>query len=422
MKKVTAVLLGAGDRGMSAYGSYALANPDELQFVAVAEPREDRRKQFQSLHGIKDEMAFAGWGELLNKPKMADAILICTWDTMHYQPTLKAIEKGYHILLEKPISPDPVECLHIGDLAKQYDKVFMLGYVMRYMWFMQTLKRFLDEGRIGRLMSVHYAENVGIMHFAHSFVRGNWRNSKESCPMILSKCCHDMDAFLWLVGADCVKVASFGELSHFTAKNAPKGAADRCLDGCPAKYECMFYAPDVYLRENSGFSSSVISVDTSPAGRLAALKDGPYGRCVYRCDNDVVDHQILCLEYANGVTINMSMCAFTDEFNRTMKFMGTKGQMRANLHKAEIEVADFATGARDVIRLDAEQDKHGGGDFNIMRDFVRSINGLGGHASSQVTADTINSHLIALAAEKARVENTVVEIGKFAAEIRKRMQ
>ena len=195
--------------------------------------------------------------------------------------------------------------------------------------------------------------------------------------MILSKCCHDMDAFLWLVGADCTKVASFGELTYFNAKNAPKGAADRCLDGCPAKYECMFYAPDVYLRENSGFSSTVISVDTSPEGRLKALKDGPYGRCVYKCDNDVVDHQVLCLQYANDVTINMSMCAFTDEFNRTMKFMGTKGQIRGNLHKAEIEVTDFATGARDVIRLDAEQDKHGGGDFNIMRDFVRSVNGYG---------------------------------------------
>ena len=129
MKKVTAVLLGAGDRGMSAYGSYALANPDELQFVAVAEPRQDRRKKFQELHGIKDEMAFANWQDLLDRPQMADAVLICTWDRMHFQPTVKAIEKGYHILLEKPISTDPAECLVIGDLARKYDKVFMLCYV-----------------------------------------------------------------------------------------------------------------------------------------------------------------------------------------------------------------------------------------------------------------------------------------------------
>ena len=138
MKKVTAVLLGAGDRGMNAYGSYALANPDEVQFIAVAEPREDRRRKFQQLHGIKDEMGFANWEDLLNRPRMADAVLITTWDKMHFQPAVKAIEKGYHIFLEKPISTEAEECLRIGDLAKKYDKVFMLGYVMRYMWYMQT--------------------------------------------------------------------------------------------------------------------------------------------------------------------------------------------------------------------------------------------------------------------------------------------
>ncbi|NPV54476.1 MAG: Gfo/Idh/MocA family oxidoreductase [Firmicutes bacterium] len=420
MKKVTLALLGAGDRGMNAYGSYALTNPDEAEFVAVATRNKDRRKKFQQLHGLKDEMCFASWEELLDRPKLADAILICTPDRMHFHPAVKAIEKGYHILLEKPISTDPGECLKIGEYAQEYDRVFMLCYVLRYTPFFQALKKILDNGKIGRLISIHYSENVGIMHYAHSFVRGNWRNSEESCPMILSKSCHDMDIFIWLVGAKCVKVSSFGKLSYFVEANAPKGALSRCLDGCPAKYDCIFYAPDVYLRENSGFSSTVISVDTSEQGRINALKDGPYGRCVYKCDNDVVDHQLVNLEFENDVTISFSMCAFTNECTRTMKLMGTKGEIRAALDKNELEITDFMSGTREVIHLNPYQDRHSGGDYGIMQDFIRSINGVGKELTRVTSA--VESHIIAFAAEKSRRENRVIMIEEYIEELKKQMK
>lgn len=418
VRKVTIALLGAGDRGMNAYGSYALANPDEAEFVAVASPVKDRRDKFRHMHGLKEEMCFTTWEELLDQPRLADALLICMPDRMHFAPTVEAIEKAYHILLEKPIATDPAECLKIGELASGYDRVFMLCYVLRYTPFFQALKRVLDDGRIGRLISIHYSDGVGVMHFAHSFVRGNWRSSAESAPMIVSKACHDMDMFVWLVGAKCSKVSSFGSLTCFSEANAPKGAPSRCLDGCPAKYDCMFYAPRVYLRENSGFSSTVISVDTSEQGRINALRDGPYGRCVYKCDNDVVDHQVLNLEFENGVTVGFSMCGFTNEFARTMRLMGTQGEIVGSLEENELEITDFASGTREVIHLNPYQDRHSGGDYGIMRDFISSINGAGQELTKVTGA--VDSHIIGFAAEESRRQGRVVTIEEYMKELLRR--
>uniref|UniRef100_UPI00272BC54C Gfo/Idh/MocA family protein n=1 Tax=Vallitalea guaymasensis TaxID=1185412 RepID=UPI00272BC54C len=216
MEKVTLTLLGAGQRGMGAYAPYALEYPDEVEFVAVAETDEERRNKFKELHKIKEENCFTTWEELLEKPKMSDAILICTMDDMHYEPTMKALEKGYHVLLEKPMSNNPLECVEMGDYAKKNNRVFSICHVLRYTPFFSTIKEILDEGRIGDIISIQHIENVAYWHQAHSFVRGNWRNSEETSPMILQKSCHDMDIFSWLVGSKCTNISSFGSLTHFT--------------------------------------------------------------------------------------------------------------------------------------------------------------------------------------------------------------
>lgn len=414
MRKITLVVIGAGSRAQHAYAPYALRHPDDAQIVAFAEPDIERSEIFAKQYGISSEMSFKDWRELLEREKLADAVLISTQDQMHFEPAIKALEKGYHVLLEKPMSPDPKECVIMGEYARRYDRIFAVCHVLRYTSFFSALKNLLDEGRIGQLVSIQHNENVAYWHQAHSFVRGNWRNSKESSPMILAKSCHDMDILLWLAGANCEKISSFGSLTHFKKENAPEGAAQRCLDGCPAEKECPYYAPKLYLTDNINWPTSAISNDLSLEGRIKALKEGPYGRCVYRCDNDVVDHQVVNMEFSNGVTAAFTMCAFTNESGRSLKLMGTKGEIRAVMEKNEIEIKNFNTGSKEVIYLKNSVFGHGGGDDGVVHNFVRLVQ-EGSAAKSLTSADvSVQSHLMAFAAEKSRLENKVIDIRDYA--------
>ncbi|GCE25588.1 oxidoreductase [Dictyobacter alpinus] len=415
MRKVTIALIGAGQRGMNCYAQYALKFPHEVEFVAVADAKPERRASFQALHGLADKDCYADWRELLAQPRQADAILVCTQDAMHYEPAMAALQAGYHVLLEKPMSPNPRECLEMGACAEKHERIFSICHVLRFTNFFTTIKQILDQGEIGRLISIQHNENVAYWHYAHSYVRGNWRNSQLSSPMILAKSCHDMDIMLWLAGADCEHISSFGSLTHFIAENAPAGAPERCLDGCPVADSCLYYAPRHYLNEHIGWPATTISDDHSYEGRYKALQEGPYGRCVYHCDNNVVDHQVVNLEFANQVTAVFTMCAFTENCERTIKLMGTRGEIRAAMEKGEIEVTDFATKARKVITLpDVEGTSgHGGGDFGLMRDFVRLVQYDGQQVGRTSAATSVQSHLMAFAAEEARVSRQTISLADF---------
>lgn len=414
MKKVKLALIGAGLRGVN-YTNYALQHPDEVEVVAVAEPVEDRRMCCKHAHRLPDEMCYADWREMLNQPKLADAVLICTQDDMHYEPTMRALECGYHVLLEKPMSPDPLECIRMGERARQSGLVFSICHVLRYTRFFGTIKQMLEEGRIGRLMSIQHNENVGYWHQAHSFVRGNWRNSDETSPMILAKSCHDMDILLWLAGDSCTNVSSFGSLSHFTAENAPAGAPKRCLDGCPAAEDCLYYAPKTYLTDEDNWMKLAISDDQSYDGRLKAIQEGPYGRCVYHCDNNVVDHQVVSMDFRNEVTAVFTMSAFTKECSRTIKLMGTKGEIRGAMEKNEIELIRFDRNEPELISLETPGGHagHGGGDEGLIRDFIRLV-ADGGAVQGLTSADiSVQSHMMAFAAEEARVTGKVVHMPAY---------
>jgi predicted dehydrogenase len=417
MKKVTVALIGAGQRGMDCYGKYALRYPYEVQFVAVAEPNRERREKFKQEHRLSEEQCFADWRELLAQPKLADAVLICTLDKVHFAPVIAALQAGYHVLVEKPLSPNPDECLQMGAAAEKAKKIFLVGHVLRYTNFFATIKQILNEDGIGDLISIQHNENVAFWHYAHSYVRGNWRNSTESSPMILAKSCHDMDILLWLAGADCTHISSFGSLSHFTPEHAPEGAPDRCLDGCPVAHTCPYYAPKFYLTGEPGWPASVISDDLSMEALLKALQEGPYGRCVYRCDNNVVDHQVVTIEFANGITAAFTMCAFTNDVYRTIKLMGTKGEIRGVISrdKCEIEIQEFPTQTHKVIELQNEggPQGHGGGDFGLMRHFVRLVQNDDQQSGLTSATISVQSHLMAFAAEKSRLERKVINLQEF---------
>lgn len=416
MKPIKAALIGAGQRGAQSYAPYALKHPEKIVFTAVAEPDKKRRDEFADAHRIPADHCYESYEELFEKETEIEAVLICTQDQQHVAPALKAMEKEYHILLEKPISNSLEECKEIGNLAIDYPKTFLICHVLRYTPFFKTLKKLLDENRIGELENVQWLENVGYWHQAHSFVRGNWRNSKMSSPMILAKCCHDMDLLLWLIGSDCTYLSSFGNLKHFREDKAPEGAPLRCLDGCPAKDTCPYYAPKIYIDWRDDWQADVIkkvvSQDTSDEAILKALKEGPYGRCVYHCDNDVVDHQVVNMEFANGVTAVLTMSAFSYECTREIKFMGSKGEIAGKLEDNEIYVTDFLTGKKEKVVIPVIKEGHGGGDEGIMEAFVDMVEkGRLSEGSSDV-ASAVLSHYMAFAAEKSREDRKMFSFGK----------
>ena len=407
MKPVTAVVLGAGSRG-SIYAGYAKAHPEELKIVAVAEPRQDRRSILANELEIPESGRFASWQELLAQPRMADCAFICTLDDDHTEPAVKAMELGYHLLLEKPMSNTEDECRLIADTANRTGRKLAVCHVLRYTPFYMTLKKLIDQGKIGEVTAINQIENVGYWHQAHSFVRGNWRTVRETSPMILQKSCHDMDIILWLMGKDCRRVQSFGSLRHFTSENAPEGAPARCMDGCPHAESCPYYAPRLYMdMSRTGWPVDVITTDLSEDGRRKALWEGPYGRCVYHCDNDVVDRQVVNLEFDGGAVATFTMTAFSADFSRQLKIFGTKGQIQADMGTREVVLHRFGE-EKQVIPVDTAASGHGGGDDGIMRDFLQILRE--GGESKTSAAVSLQSHLICFAAERSRKEKIVVEI------------
>lgn len=408
--KVSISVVGAGDRGKDSYALYALDYPEDLEIVAVAEPNEAKRNEFVKVHNIKEENIFTSWEELLECDRLSDGIIIATQDDMHFKPTKIALEKGYDVLLEKPMSNDITEIVALGELAKQYDNNFMICHVLRYSPFFSKLKELIESGVIGELRSMQHNENIGYYHMAHSFVRGNWRNETESSPIILAKSCHDMDIMLWLVGSKCTKISSFGSLSHFKPENAPMSSAKRCLE-CGIEKECPYSAPALYYQHIGHWPSSVITDDHTFEGVTKALKEGPYGRCVYHCDNDVCDHQVVMMEYENEVTATFNLSAFTDKTHRTIKLMGSLGEIRGDDRTSEIELTIFGQESKK-IKLDSVKGRHGGGDYGIMEDFVNLLKGNEGKALTSADV-SVESHVMAFACEKSRHQGVVVNIKEF---------
>lgn len=418
MKKMSAVLIGAGDRGARAYAPFAIANPHELDIVAVADPNAERRQKIMAQHHISDENGFETWEELLDGTQRADIAIICTMDRMHFEPTITALRSGYHVLLEKPMSPDPYECIEMERTAREQNRLLTICHVLRYTDFWSAVKKMIEDGAIGDLVSVQLNENVEVMHMSHSFVRGNWKNKEASSPMILQKSCHDMDILSWIVDKPCLRVSSYGSLMHFNEHNAPEGAPARCLDGCPVENECPFHAGKYYLGEGKGWAKK-FTEDHTNEGIIAALQTTDYGKCVYRSDNDVVDHQVVNMEFEGGATATFSMCGFTREQTRIVQIMGTKGEIRGNMEDNSLSLFSFQTKHETILNLSEPVGGHGGGDTKIVRSFLDEVRHYDEGSSSLSSASvSLRSHLMAFAAEESRLQKgKSIELDDFYNEI-----
>lgn len=451
---LTAILIGAGYQGHEVYSPYALSHPERLRFVAVAEPRDGRRARFAQEHGIPRENQFRTWEDLLAQKQMAEMAFVCTPDRLHVAPAVAALENGYDVLLEKPMATTLADCIQLVQTAERTGRLLHLCHILRYAEFFSTLHDIVTSGRLGNVVTVEHRENLLYWHMAHSYVRGDWRSSKTASPMILTKCCHDFDILYWNLGA-CTRVSSLGSLNHFRAENAPAGAPDRCTNGCPASDDCPWYAPRLYLDlipamhfarhshsavervgaalfldhpvltrvlrclippldaafDYRGWPISVISEDTSPEARLHALQTGPYGQCVYRCDNDVVDHQTVNLEFAGGASGVLVMQGHSHEQTRTMRYDGTRATLRGRFsygNDSAIEVHDHLTGRVERITPHTEGRRGGKRDEKMIASFLRAVQ----DSSCALTnaSESLESHLMAFAAEEARLSGMVVDM------------
>ena len=414
MKPITAIVLGAGQRGANVYAAYALSFPNELKIVGVAEPRADRRAAFAKEHGIPEGRCFAGWEDALRQDKFAGCVFVCTQDRMHFEPVMQALEKGYDVLCEKPMSYDRTELITMGEKARQTGRVLSICHVLRYSPFFVKLKELIDSGAIGQLVSIQHIESVGYWHMAHSFVRGNWSRSEDSCPMILAKCCHDMDIYTWLLGKKCKAVSSVGDTHLFKKECAPEGATPYCLGGCKAKENCKFDAEKIYITNpatgirngNTWMAGVACGVNPTEERTYEALKNGQYGRCVYMCDNNVVDHQQTNLLFEDGTTMSFTMCAFTEKCYRYFKAMGTNGEIEADMLSNKIHVRVFGEPEEiiDVKLLANDLKGHGGGDSGIVNDFLDMlINETEATERTTTLEHSLESHFMALAAEESRL-------------------
>lgn len=413
-KQVTVAIAGLGSRGRWTYGELLLKHPDmNAKVVAIAEPLEDRRQEAAQAFGLAPEQCYETAEEMLTQPRLADVLFVCTQDQQHAGHALPALEKGYHLLLEKPVSPHADECRRIEETAQRLNRQVAVCHVLRYTPFFGKIHQLIQEGAIGDVVSIQAIENVAYWHQAHSFVRGNWRSSDTTSPMILQKSCHDMDILLWLAGSHCARVSSYGSLSLFRPENAPAGSADRCVD-CQARENCPYDAEKIYLTNpatgllhgHTQWPCNVLALHPTEENIRKAIAEGPYGRCVYRCDNNVVDHQVVNLELENGATVNFTMCAFTSGGGRTVKVMGTMGDIWADMDQNVIRCTPFGgeTTEIDVRTLSDDLSGHGGGDRRLLTDFLQLVR-TGGTEGTRLTnvADSVESHYVALAAEYSRL-------------------
>ncbi len=404
-------LVGAGQRGMI-YSEYVYETK-KADIVAVVEPDDKKRSAAAQKFGIPLGMQFKRIEDFYQIGRIADAVIIASMDRDHYEQVMAALDLGYDILLEKPISPDPKECLKIQDKANRKGSKVIVCHVLRYTNFFAAIKEIIDSGELGKVITIQHNENVGNYHIAHSFVRGNWRRSDLSSPLIMQKSCHDMDILAWLVGSEASRISSFGSLRYFKEENAPADSSDRCLT-CKAAKDCRFDARKAYLPVAGSWPALVLTQDQTEEGILKALEEGPYGRCVYRCDNDVCDNQVVLIEFKNDVTVSFNLSGFTNKISRTIKVMCENGEIRGDDSLNQIEVTKFSSNAIDgfeqkVIHTGLTQGGHGGGDVALMDDFICQLEADSNNSRSSIT-QSVESHVMAYAAEQSRITGEIVDV------------
>lgn len=412
-KPVTIVILGAGGRG-NVYANYARRYPNAMKVVGVAEPIEYRRNRMVKQYGIPAENIYNDYRDALAVARFADAVVISTPDDLHYDPCMKALALGYQVLLEKPAAPTEKECKSILAQTKKYNGIVAVCHVLRYAPYFIALHNVLEKKVIGDIVSMQHLEPIQYAHMAHSYVRGNWRSSKATTPIILAKSCHDLDIMRWLIGKECKTISADGSLSLFKAENAPEGATLRCTDGCPHESTCPYSAIDIYVRRKAHLGVFDLKNPKDNEAIMEKLRTTGYGRCVYHCDNDQCDHYVTNMVFDDNITASFSMEAFTPWGGRRTRIMGTKGFIEGDMKS--FTVYDFRTNKisvwdKNVAEIPEYKGAgHGGGDLALLRDFLEAVDKKDSSLLSSTIDASIESHVMGFRAEKSRLSNKKVRV------------
>lgn len=415
-RQIKILVAGLGSR-WTAYESFVKKHPDDVKIVGLADANENRLKDYASQFDVPPQACFADANEMFEAGIEADGAVICTMDQLHYANAMCAMKNGYHLMLEKPVALSVQECTGIRDYANEHQLHVVVCHVLRYTPFYQKIKEIIDSGEIGEVCTIQAMERVEYWHMAHSYVRGNWRRSADGSPMILAKACHDTDILLWLCGKKCKAVSSFGSLKHFNRAHQPEGAAERCM-ACKYVNDCPYSAPKYYLTEakkgNTSWPIDVVVKNPTVERLTEALKTSPFGRCVYACDNDVVDHQILNMWMEDDVAISFTMSSFNAKSGRMINVMATHGCISADMGDNLITLDVFGKKHEviDVTKLSSELNGHGGGDDRLFEDFITLLRDGPNKAKTLTDINrSVESHIISLAAETSRLKGgEVVEL------------
>ena len=412
-KQITMVIVGAGNRG-SVYARYAELYPDAVKVVGVSDINPARKANVAEKHSIPQNCQFGDYRELLAAGKIADAMVIALPDDLHYDSCMKALELGYDVLLEKPCAQTEKQCRDILAQTHRYKKIVAVCHVLRYAPYFIALREIVRRGYIGNPVSFQHLEPIQYAHMAHSYVRGNWRNSKETTPIILAKSCHDLDFLRWIIDKPCKSIAADGSLHLFKSDNAPEGAPKRCTDGCPVEAKCPYSAIDIYANKRRHLHVFDLPKGYTREDIIEKLRTSEYGRCVYYCDNDQPDHYVAAMLFEDDVTASFSMEAFTPKGRRRTRIMGTTGMIDGD--GAQFTVWDFRSGEKQVWNRKVSEIPeykgagHGGGDHALMRDFVEAVAWQDPNRLTSTIDVSIESHIMGFAAEKSRKYQRKVKI------------
>lgn len=410
MKKypISIVVIGAGNRA-NKYLEYVVQNPQKVKLIGVVEPIELRRKKVADEFDLNPNCCFSCYEQFFASKIQTDAVFICTPEDKHFEPCMKAIVAGYNVLLEKPIAQSRAECEQIRIAAEAKGVIVGVCHVLRYHPYFQKIKQIVDSGYLGQIISINHTAEINLDRMMHSYVRGIFNNEHTSNPLLIAKCCHDVDFLLWLCTSRCKRVSSFGSLRWFKAENAPQGSAARCVE-CNIENGCPYSAIDLYRNRREWIYNFNVPLDGCIEEVIEQeLQRGRYGRCVFRCDNDVADHQIVNMEMDDGITISLVVNAFTHDDCRRTHIKLTNGEIDGD--EKSLRVRHFRDGEDFVIDFShlSSQPYHAGADLNVVEAFIQAVSSSCKSMCSDI-ADAVASHIVCFDAERSRREGRVVNI------------
>ncbi|NLP48478.1 MAG: Gfo/Idh/MocA family oxidoreductase [Clostridiales bacterium] len=408
---VSIAVLGVGNRGFEYASFVKYFHKKRAKITAVCDSNPIRLAEAGKFFRLPEDKCFADDESFFAAGKIADALFICTQDRDHHKHAVQALDLGYNVLLEKPVSPLLSECYDLEKRANEKGLYLIVCHVLRYSNHYKKIKEVLRSGDLGEIVNINHSESIAYFHFAHSYVRGNWHKESASAPSLLAKCCHDIDLIQWFMGRPCQSLTSHGDLKFFQSENAPPGASLRCLDGCRVKKECPYDAERLYITDPF-YKATFIKymgrtlthkIKSSRADKYAALENGDYGKCVYHCDNDVMEHQEVFMDFGDGKTALHTMSAFTDKMFRKTHITCEKGEIIAQDNKTKLRVNIFGSGGKNLSTNKVNLSGHVEGDIRLIAAFLKLLNGEDTKVDDMTFIDaTLPSHEIIAAAEHSR--------------------